>query len=289
MEPILEVCGLSKTYPGFSLKDISFSLPEGCITGLIGRNGAGKTTILRAILGLMPADSGTVRFFYTESPETGTRPGRAVRERLGIVLDGGGFYGDFSLEEMKNLTAAAYPSWDEDEYRRYLDRFSLRSRQKIRTLSKGMQMQYALALALSHHAEFLILDEPTSGLDPLIRAGILELLKEFMENGGRGVLFSTHITSDLDKIADLLILMDGGRLVFQEEKDLLLDRFRVVKGDPRDLNPAVEPLLGGITQTAFGFTAVTKQPDRLRALLPDCLLERPSIEDIMLHYLKGGK
>lgn len=289
MEPILEVCGLSKTYPGFSLKDISFSLPEGCITGLIGRNGAGKTTILRAILGLMPADSGTVRFFSTESLETGARPGRAVRERLGIVLDGGGFYGDFSLEEMKNLTAAAYPSWDEDEYRRYLDRFSLRSRQKIRTLSKGMQMQYALSLALSHHAEFLILDEPTSGLDPLIRAGILELLKEFMENGGRGVLFSTHITSDLDKIADLLILMDGGRLVFQEEKDLLLDRFRVVKGDPRDLNPAVEALLGGITQTAFGFTAVTKQPDRLRALLPDCLLERPSIEDIMLHYLKGGK
>ncbi len=289
MEPILEVCGLSKTYPGFSLKDISFSLPEGCITGLIGRNGAGKTTILRAILGLMPADSGTVRFFSTESLETGARPGRAVRERLGIVLDGGGFYGDFSLEEMKNLTAVAYPSWDEDEYRRYLDRFSLRSRQKIRTMSKGMQMQYALSLALSHHAEFLILDEPTSGLDPLIRAGILELLKEFMENGGRGVLFSTHITSDLDKIADLLILMDGGRLVFQEEKDLLLDRFRVVKGDPRDLNPAVEALLGGITQTAFGFTAVTKQPDRLRALLPDCLLERPSIEDIMLHYLKGGK
>lgn len=289
MEPILEVCGLSKTYPGFSLKDISFSLPEGCITGLIGRNGAGKTTILRAILGLMPADSGTVRFFSTESLETRARPGRAVRERLGIVLDGGGFYGDFSLEEMKNLTAVAYPSWDEDEYRRYLDRFSLRSRQKIRTMSKGMQMQYALSLALSHHAEFLILDEPTSGLDPLIRAGILELLKEFMENGGRGVLFSTHITSDLDKIADLLILMDGGRLVFQEEKDLLLDRFRVVKGDPRDLNPAVEALLGGITQTAFGFTAVTKQPDRLRALLPDCLLERPSIEDIMLHYLKGGK
>lgn len=289
MEPILEVCGLSKTYPGFSLKDISFSLPEGCITGLIGRNGAGKTTVLRAILGLMPADSGTVRFFSTESLETGARPGRAVRERLGIVLDGGGFYGDFSLEEMKNLTAVAYPSWDEDEYRRYLDRFSLRSRQKIRTMSKGMQMQYALSLALSHHAEFLILDEPTSGLDPLIRAGILELLKEFMENGGRGVLISTHITSDLDKIADLLILMDGGRLVFQEEKDLLLDRFRVVKGDPRDLNPAVEALLGGITQTAFGFTAVTKQPDRLRALLPDCLLERPSIEDIMLHYLKGGK
>ena len=289
MEPILEVCGLSKTYPGFSLKDISFSLPEGCITGLIGRNGAGKTTILRAILGLMPADSGTVRFFSTESLETGARPGRAVRERLGIVLDGGGFYGDFSLEEMKNLTAVAYPSWDEDEYRRYLDRFSLRSRQKIRTMSKGMQMQYALSLALSHHAEFLILDEPTSGLDPLIRAGILELLKEFMENGGRGVLFSTHITSDLDKIADLLILMDGGRLVFYEEKNLLLARFRVVKGDPRDLNPAVEALLGGITQTAFGFTAVTKQPDRLRALLPDCLLERPSIEDIMLHYLKGGK
>lgn len=284
MEHILEITGLNKSYPGFSLQDISFALPDGCITGFIGKNGAGKTTTLKSILGLVPKISGTIKWFGMDLSANE----KEIKERIGIVFDDGGFYDELTLSEMKSILASAYKSWSNDDYNMYLARFSLNPKQKISTLSKGMRMKYALALALSHKAEFLIMDEPTSGLDPLIRNQLLEILKEFMDNGGRGVFFSTHITSDLDKIADTLIMIDEGHIVFQEEKDNLLDRYRIVKGDVADLCPDTEKLLMNIDKTPFGFTAITKYADDLRKLMPDCMLERPSIEDIMLSNIKGG-
>ena len=284
MEHILEITGLSKSYPGFSLQDISFALPDGCITGFIGKNGAGKTTTLKSILGLVPNISGTIKWFGMDLSANE----KEIKERIGIVLDDGGFYDELTLSEMKSIIASAYKSWSNDDYNMYLARFSLNPKQKIGTLSKGMRMKYALALALSHKAEFLIMDEPTSGLDPLIRNQLLEILKEFMDNGGRGVFFSTHITSDLDNIADTLIMIDEGHIVFQEEKDNLLDRYRIVKGDVADLCPDTEKLLMNIDKTPFGFTAITKYADDLRKRMPHCMLERPSIEDIMLSNIKGG-
>ena len=284
MEHILEITGLNKSYPDFSLQDISFALPDGCISGFIGKNGAGKTTTLKSILGLVPKTSGTIKWFGMDLSSNE----KEIKERIGIVLDDSGFYEELTLSEMKSIIASAYKSWSNDDYNMYLARFSLNPKQKISTLSKGMRMKYALALALSHKAEFLIMDEPTSGLDPLIRNQLLEILKEFMDNGGRGVFFSTHITSDLDKIADTLIMIDEGHIVFQEEKDRLLDRYRIVKGDVEDLCPDTEKLLMNIDKTPFGFTAITKYADDLRKLMPDCMLERPSIEDIMLSNIKGG-
>lgn len=285
MENILEVTGLNKNYPNFSLHDVSFALPDGCITGFIGKNGAGKTTTLKSILDLVPRTSGSIKWFgmdlYTHAKE--------IKERIGIVLDNGGFYDELTLSEMKSIIASAYRSWNEKEYKMYLERFSLNPKQKINTLSKGMRMKYALALALSHEAEVLIMDEPTSGLDPLIRNQLLVILKEFMDNGGRGVFFSTHITSDLDKIADMLIMIDRGQIIFQEEKDILLDSYRIVKGDRKDLSADAEKLLMNIDQTPFGFTAITRNADEIRKLMPDGILERPSIEDIMLCNVKGGK
>ena len=285
MENILEVTGLNKNYPNFSLKDVSFALPDGCITGFIGKNGAGKTTTLKSILDLVPRTSGSIKWFgmdlYTNAKE--------IKERIGIVLDNGGFYDELTLSEMKSIIASAYRSWNEKEYKMYLERFALNPKQKINTLSKGMRMKYALALALSHEAEVLIMDEPTSGLDPLIRNQLLVILKEFMDNGGRGVFFSTHITSDLDKIADMLIMIDRGQIIFQEEKDILLDSYRIVKGDRKDLSADAEKLLMNIDQTPFGFTAITRNADEIRKLMPDSILERPSIEDIMLCNVKGGK
>ena len=155
--------------------------------------------------------------------------------------------------EMKSLAAAAYPSWDEQEFVRLLERFSLNPRQKIRTLSKGMRMKYSLALALSHRAELLIMDEPTSGLDPLIRRQLLDILREYMDRGGRGVFFSTHITSDLERLADMLILIDHGKIVFQEDKDSLLERYRIVKGDLGALNDSVLPLLSNLSRDCLRF------------------------------------
>lgn len=285
MENILEVKGLNKNYQNFSLQDVSFSLPEGCITGLIGINGAGKTSTLKSILGLTPKTSGNIRLFGMDMATSE----KEIKERIGIVLDDGSFYDELNLSEMKNIVASAYKLWDENEYRVYLERFSLNPKQKINTLSKGMRMKYALALALSHKAELLIMDEPTSGLDPLIRSQLLDILKEFMDNGGRGVFFSTHITSDLDKIADLLIMIDNGRIIFQEEKDILLDEYRIVKGDIKDLRTDTEKLFMNIDKTIFGFTAITKYADKVRKIMPDSIIERPTIEDIMLCNIKGGK
>lgn len=227
MNDILTVSGLNKSYGDFSLKDVTFSLPEGCITGFIGVNGAGKTTTLRTLLGLTNKLSGKIQFFGLDMDKNE----REIKDRIGIVLDGGGFYEELSLGEMKVIISSAYTSWSEQDFKRYMDMFSLDPKQKINSLSKGMRMKYALALALSHNAELLIMDEPTSGLDPLVRGQLLKILTEYMENGGKGVFFSTHITSDLDKIADMLIMIDNGRIVFREEKDTLLDTYRIVKGD----------------------------------------------------------
>ena len=285
MNDILTVDGLNKSYGDFSLKDITFSLPEGCITGFIGINGAGKTTTLRTLLGLTNKRSGNIQFFGLDMDKNA----RQIKDRIGVVLDNGCFYDELSLSEMKSIISSAYTSWSEKDFRRHMDAFSLDPKQKINTLSKGMRMKYALALALSHNAEFLIMDEPTSGLDPLVRSQLLKTLTEYMENGGKGVFFSTHIASDLDKIADMLIMIDNGHIVFQEEKDTLLDTYRIVKGGIQALTPDVRKLFMSISETAFGFTGITKQISEVRKFIPDVIVERPTIEDIMLGNIGGEK
>ncbi|MCH5344418.1 MAG: ABC transporter ATP-binding protein [Acetatifactor sp.] len=285
MNDILTVDGLNKSYGDFSLTDVTFSLPEGCITGFIGINGAGKTTTLRALLGLTGTISGNIQFFGLDM----NKNERQIKDRIGIVLDDGGFYEELSLAEMKSIISSAYTSWSDQDFKRYMDIFSLNPKQKINTLSKGMRMKYALTLALSHNAELLIMDEPTSGLDPLIRGQLMKILKEYMENGGKGVFFSTHITSDLDKIADMLIMIDNGHIIFQEEKDTLLDSYRIVKGDVQSLTDNVRSLFLDISETAFGFTGITKQVSEVRHFIPDVIVERPTIENIMLGNIGGEK
>lgn len=217
MKDILRVKNLNKSYKNFSLTDISFSLPEGCITGFIGINGAGKTTTLRTILDLAKKDSGNIQFFGLDMDKNE----KQIKNRIGVVLDDGCFYDELSLAEMKSILASAYTDWSEQDFKHYMDMFSLDPKRKINTLSKGMKMKYALTLALSHNAELLIMDEPTSGLDPLSRSQLLNVLNDYMENGGKGVLFSTHITSYLDKITDMLIMIHNGRIVFQEDAVLI--------------------------------------------------------------------
>ena len=278
MNDILKVENLNKSYGDFSLTDVTFSLPEGCITGFIGVNGAGKTTTLCTLLGLTKKTSGNIQFFGLDMEKSE----KQIKNRIGVVFDDGCFYDELSLAEMKGIISSAYTAWSEQDFKRYMDMFSLDPKQKINTLSKGMKMKYALALALSHNAELLIMDEPTSGLDPLIRSQLLEVLTDYMENGGKSVFFSTHITSDLDKIADMLIMINNGRIIFQEEKDFLLDTYRIVKGDIKVLTDDVRKLFLNITETPFGFTGITKQISEIPPFLSDIIVERPTIEDIML-------
>lgn len=285
MDNILEVCGLNKRYGDFALKNISFYLPDGCITGFVGINGAGKTTTLRSILGLTNKVSGNIKFFGMDMDGSESK----IKDRIGIVLDERCFYDELTLSEMKNVIAPAYRNWCEQNFIDYMEQFSLNPKQKINTLSKGMRMKYALALALPHKAELLIMDEPTSGLDPLVRSQLLNILKDYMGKGGKGVFFSTHITSDLEKIADMLIMIDGGEIVFQEEKDQLLDSYRIIKGNTEKLNTDTRKYFLSIEESTFGFTGITKQSSGVMEHMQDVLTERPTIEDIMLANVERRK
>lgn len=284
MNLVLEVKNLEKSYSRFKLKKINFSLKEGCITGFIGVNGAGKTTTLKSILGLNNIDSGEIFFWSKNLKENSV----AIKNRIGVVLGENCFYENLTISEMKAIIAPAYSNWNESEFNNFLDRFSLNYRQQISTLSKGMKMKVALAIALSHEAELLIMDEPTSGLDPMIRKQLMDVLTEFMKkDSNKSIFFSTHITSDLDRVADELILIDEGKIIFDREKDELLQTHKIVKGDIKYLNDENKKYFKVIQTTDFGFKGLTNDFDSLQTKIKNIVVEKPSIEDIMLAYINN--
>lgn len=284
MNNVLEVENLCKTYGNFSLKKVNFSLPENCITGFIGVNGAGKSTTIRNILGLALPNTGLIKFFG-KSMDT---DGEIIKNRVGIVLDDGAYYENLSMQTMKNILAPAYFQWNENDYKKYMREFNLDPKQKISTLSKGMKIKFALTIALSHNADLLIMDEPTSGLDPLIRSELMGILLDFVKSENKSVFFSTHITSDLEKIADMLILIDKGQIVFQEEKDLLLEKYRTVKGDLSDLSEEMRKLFLTVQTNNYGFIGITEKTDMVKKVCRrQIIVEKPSIEDIMLAHIGG--
>lgn len=284
MNAVLEVKNLNKAYENFSLKDVTFSLNQDCITGFIGTNGSGKTTTIKAILGLVLKDSGKINFLEKDID----KHERKSKNKIGVVLDEGYFYDELTLKEMKNVIAPSYTEWDEQVFFKYIKRFNLNLGQKISTLSKGMRMKFAVALSLSHHADLLIMDEPTSGLDPLVRSELIDILLDFMKEPGKSVFFSTHITSDLDKIADMIILIDDGQILIDEEKDALVETHALVKGDNQLINNQTEKLFLNLSQTKYGFEGITHKIDDVCRLMPGVLMERPTIEDIMLSYIGGN-
>ena len=214
---MLSVKNLKKEYDKFKIDKVSFSVERGKITGLIGNNGAGKTTVLKCVIGVLQYDLGEI---IIDGLMLGHQE-EEYKEKIGIVFDSGYFYENLTLEEMKKIISAAYRNWDEEVYQGYLKNYKLDSKLKIETLSQGMKMKYALALALSHNAEILIFDEPTSGLDPKTRQLFCEEMID-QKKHGRTILFSTHITSDLDKIGDNIILMDRGRILKEATKQEFL-------------------------------------------------------------------
>lgn len=285
MDNLLNVSNLGKCYNNFRLKNIDFSLLEGCITGFIGINGAGKTTTIKTLLDITHRDCGKIEFFGKNLDGNE----KEIKNRLGIVFDDNYFYDELTMAEMKSIIAPAYSNWSEKDYLRYMNEFYLNPKQRIETLSKGMKMKFALALALSHKAELLIMDEPTSGLDPLIRSQFLEILKDYMKKEGRGVFFSTHITSDLDKIADMIILIDDGEILMVEEKDVLLDTYRRVKGDTGALNENNKKLFMNLQITDYGFSGITLNVEAVQKNLKNIVMERPTIEEIMLAHVERRK
>ena len=204
----LEVRNLRKVYPAFTLQDVSFSVPAGSVTGLVGRNGAGKSTTLKSLLGLVHPDGGEVRFCGMDTAENE----KAFKEEIGVVLGGIDFYPKKKLKTITAVTKKFYVNWDEEAYRRYMALFALDEQKRVDQLSNGMRVKYLIALALSHGARLLILDEPTSGLDPVSRDELVQLFKTLVADGQRSVLFSTHITSDLEKCADAIVYIKEGKV-----------------------------------------------------------------------------
>ena len=207
---VLEVRDLHKTYPAFALKGISLDVPQGAIVGFIGRNGAGKSTTLKSVLGLVHPDGGTVRVFGMDYAANEA----AIRQRLGVVLGGIDFYPKKKLRIITDVTRRFYGNWDEEKYRHYLELFAINEDKRVDQLSSGMKVKYMIALALSHNAELLLLDEPTSGLDPVSRDELVELFRRIVADGSRSILFSTHITSDLEKCASHIAFIKDGELLF---------------------------------------------------------------------------
>lgn len=283
MNQVLEVTGLNKSYKAFSLQDVSFTVPEGCITGFIGANGAGKSTTIKSLLRLIRTEGGSIRFWGMELSEHE----QEIKNRLGVVLDEGAFYESLTMREMKSILAPAYSRWSDADYRQYMERFRLDPKQKISTLSKGMRAKFALVLALSHNADLLIMDEPTSGLDPLVRREVMDILLDFMKQEGKSVFLSTHITSDLDRIADLLILIDSGKIVFQRDKDELLDKHKLVKGG--SLTPEQRSLFLSLREGGYGYEGISRDAEQVRRACPDAVIERATVEEIMLAYLGGAQ
>ena len=204
----LEVRNLRKVYPAFTLQDVSFSVPAGSVTGIVGRNGAGKSTTLKSLLGLVHPDGGEVRFCGMDTAENE----KAFKEEIGVVLGGIDFYPKKKLKTITAVTKKFYVNWDEEAYRRYMALFALDEQKRVDQLSNGMRVKYLIALALSHGARLLILDEPTSGLDPVSRDELVQLFKALVADGQRSVLFSTHITSDLEKCADAIVYIKEGKV-----------------------------------------------------------------------------
>ena len=211
---VLTVKGLCKSYPSFTLKEVSFALPQGTVMGFVGRNGAGKSTTLKSVLGLVHPDKGQVTFMEQDVAQNE----QYMKENIGVVLGGIDFYAQKKIKTITDVTRRFYPNWEDEKYRHYLSLFGLDETKRVRELSDGMRVKYLIALALSHQAKLLILDEPTSGLDPVSRDELTELFRAIVADGSRSILFSTHITSDLEKCADHITFIKDGEIFFTGAK-----------------------------------------------------------------------
>lgn len=275
---LLEVEGLTKRYPGFTLDSVSFRLETGYIMGFIGRNGAGKTTTLKSMLGLVHADAGSVRIDGTEYREDE----HLAKQKLGVAFGGVDYYPRAKLSDIARVTRRFYEAWDETQYRALLQRFQLDEKKRVRELSQGMKVKFSLALALSHNAKLLLLDEPTSGLDPVSREELIELLQHIVEDGEHSILFSTHITSDLEKCADYITYIRGGRIAASTDLDSFKSEYRLVRGTRAQLTePLVQKCIGA-RKNAFGFTALAKAEDA--AAMEGLEIAPADLESIMIYF-----
>ncbi|MDL2218736.1 ABC transporter ATP-binding protein [Ruminococcaceae bacterium OttesenSCG-928-O06] len=284
MQHAIEIRDICKRYPNFSLQNVSFNVPSGSIVGFVGENGAGKTTTIKAILGINKLDSGSIRLLGQDIADAGA----ASRADVGVVFDESAFHDWLRADQVASVLKNIYPTWDAAYFAQLMQRFQLPQDKKtdIKSYSRGMKMKLSLAAALAHRPKLLVLDEATSGLDPIVRDEILDMFLDFIQDEEHSILFSSHITSDIEKAADYLVFIHEGQIVLNAEKDLLLEQYGVLRCTAEAFATVDQTHVKGSRKSGFGVEAlIDNRPDFVP--MEGAVVDRASVDDIMLYTIRG--
>ena len=280
-ENAIEINGVTKRYDGFTLDDISFTVPKGAICGFIGQNGAGKTTTIRSLLHITDINSGEIKLLGLDH----IKDEYDIKKRIAVVFDELPFHDIFTAKDMARIFEGLYPEWNNKEYAKYLERFALPEKKKIGQFSKGMKMKLQIACALSHNAELLVMDEATTGLDPVVRDEILHIFMEYLQNGERSILMSSHITSDLEKIADMVTFIDKGKILLTGYKDEMIESHGIIKCSKDKLSEIDPEDIVSVRLNSFGAEVLVNDRENASYKYRDCVIDPASLDEIMLYYV----
>lgn len=281
MNNVLEINNITKDYKKFKIDNISFNLPKGYIMGFIGANGAGKTTTIKLILNMIKRDSGEIKVFGLDN----IREEERIKEQIGVVFDECYYLEDWTLNDVEKALSMFYKNWNSSIYEKYLKEFNLARDKKVKDLSRGMRMKLMIAVAFSHEAKLLILDEPTSGLDPVARDEFLDILRDYIEDEEKSVIFSSHITSDIEKIADYITYINNGKIIFTGEKDEFLEKYCIIKGGKEDITESQKKEIIGLRIHSTGFEGLIELKKAV-GFSSKVIIEKASLDEIMIYMNK---
>lgn len=293
MDYALEIHNVTKSYSNFKLDDISFSVPKGCIMGFVGENGAGKTTTLKAILDLVHIDSGSIEIFgqkQANDRDYNSLEGKDnIKDLIGVVFDESYFHDNLKLNQISKIMKRIYKNWDHDTFLAYAKSLKIPDNKAVKEFSRGMKMKLSIAVSLSHGAKLLILDEATSGLDPMVRDEILDIFLDFIQNEEHTILISSHIISDLEKVADYITFIHDGKIVFSESKDELIYNYGILRCKKEDYEKLDKSYVIGVRRSTVGVEVLVANKKKVKNLYPDLIVDSCSVEDIILLKSRSEK